>query len=66
VQQSGEQPACVEVDVEFPEMFITRAHRRRIRLSDEEVDRMLASEHYGSFTVRLAESLDPDAPRRNE
>ncbi len=56
----------VGVEVDFPQMFTTRAHVRRIVLSDEEIAQMLRSEHYGAFTVTVNDQLDPDAPVGNE
>ncbi len=62
VTDTGDGTPVIEVELEFPQMFTTRAHVRRARLSDREVAQLLASEHYGAFTVTLHDRLDPDAP----
>lgn len=52
----------VDVEVEFPQMFQTCAHRRTVTLSEDQLAELLASEHYGAFTVTLKDRLDPEAP----
>ncbi len=64
--RDAEGTPVVEVEVEFPQMFTTRAHVRRIQLSDEDLAQMLRSERYGAFTVTLDDRLDPEAPPANE
>ena len=49
----------VAVEVEFPEMFTSRAHLQRFVLSNEEVAQMLASSDYGAMTVRVSGPLNP-------
>jgi hypothetical protein len=66
VQEATNGRQQVEVEIEFPQMFTTPAHVRRAILSDDEVAQMLASEHYGAFTVTLKDRLDPVAPAGNE
>ena len=61
----GGNPA-VFVALEFPQMFTARAHHRTVRLSPEEVVRLLASERNGTFEIVLPGRLDPDAPAGNE
>ena len=64
-----EQPvghSIVEVEVELPQMFTTKAKTRRIRLSDAEIGQMLASEDYGALTVVIEDWLDPEAPESGE
>lgn len=61
----GGEP-IVEVEIEFPQMFTTRAHVRTVVLSNAEVAQLLASEHYGAFTVTIHDRLDPDAPAGDE
>lgn len=56
----------VEVAIEFPQMFTAPAHIRRAYLSDAEVAQMLASECDGTFTVTLADPLDPVSSPGNE
>lgn len=56
----------IAVELQFPQMFTTRAHRRTIILNDEEIARLLGSEDYGAFTVTVNDRLDPEAPRENE
>lgn len=62
--EGGEQ--VVDVEIEFPQMFTSAAHLRRIRLSDDEIAQMLASERYGAFTVTLKDRLDPMGRVGNE
>jgi hypothetical protein len=63
--ENGGRPV-VEVEIEFPQMFTSRAHVRRVALTDEAVAQMLASERYGAFTVTLPDRLDPEASPGNE
>lgn len=62
VHQQSDGTSAVDIEVDFPEMFTMRAHRRRIRLTDDQVAELLASEHYGAYTVTLSDRLDPEAP----
>lgn len=56
----------IEVELDFPQMFVTRAHHRTVVLSDDEVSELLASEDCGGFTVFLRGRLDPQAPVGSE
>lgn len=66
VRENAHGVPAVEVELDFPQMFTTRAHHRTVMLTDSEIAQMLASEHYGAFTVMLGERLDPVAPEGNE
>lgn len=66
VRESANGVVSVEVELDFPQMFTTRAHHRTVVLTDSEIAQLLASEHYGAFTVVLGERLDPAAPVGNE
>lgn len=61
---AGMQRVTVEID--FPEMFTSRAHTRRIVLTESQVADMLATEHYGAYTLTLEERLDPSLHPGNE
>ncbi len=53
----------VSVEVDFPEMFTSRAHVRHVVLNEAQVTSMLATEDYGAFTLTLDEPgapLDPE------
>lgn len=56
----------VQVEMDFPQMFATRAHHRVVTLSDEELLRLRASGHDGAFTVVIDDRLDPEAPAGSE
>lgn len=55
----------LQIALDFPQMFSTRAHHRTIVLSDEEVERLVESEREGTFDVTLDGPLDPEAPADN-
>jgi len=56
----------VQVELDFPQMFSTRAHHRTVTLTEEEVARLLASERNGVFELTLDDRLDPEARQGNE
>jgi hypothetical protein len=56
-ERTGEP--VVEVEVDFPQMFTSRAHVRRAVLSAAEIEQMLASTAGGTLIVTLADRLDP-------
>lgn len=56
----------VEVELDFPQMFSTRAHLRRVVLTDDQVAQLLESDHYGAFALTIPDRLDPEAPAGNE
>lgn len=56
----------VSAEIDFPEMFTSRAHVRRIVLTEAQLADMLATEHYGAFTLTLDERLDPVLHPRTE
>ena len=58
--------AVVTIEVEFPEMFTSRAHIHRIQLNPEQVSQMLESSDYGAMTVRVPGPLDPNLAPGNE
>lgn len=51
--------AAVLIELEFPQMFTSRAHHRTIELSDAQLAEMLATESDGTFHVTIAGPLDP-------
>jgi hypothetical protein len=61
VARSPGQPPQLQLIVEFPQMFGTRAHRLTLALNDAEIARLLASERNGSFEFVLDRPLDPVA-----
>ncbi|HVU32532.1 MAG TPA: hypothetical protein VHE61_03805 [Opitutaceae bacterium] len=64
-EPSSRRPV-VQIELEFPQMFSTRAHHRVITLDDAEVGQLLHSAHDGAYTVTLPGRLDPQAPAGNE
>ena len=56
----------VQIALDFPQMFTTRAHRRTITLDRAAIDRLVASEHEGTFELTLDDRLDPEAPPGDE
>lgn len=66
VQPATGGPSVVEVELEFPQMFTTKAHARRVVLSEDEIAKMLASENRGTFMITLHTRIDPEAPSGNE
>lgn len=58
--------AVVQVEMDFPQMFTTRAHHRTVLLNEEQIEEILRSDDYGSYTVTLPDRLDPEAPPSNE
>lgn len=61
----GGEPV-VQIALEFPQMFTTRAHHRTVVLRRDEIARLLASGHDGVYEITLADRLDPEAPPGNE
>lgn len=60
------QGAMVQIALEFPQMFTTRAHHRTVTLDEAAVERLLESERDGTFDITLDEPIDPEAPAGNE
>jgi hypothetical protein len=56
--------ALVQIALDYPQMFRTRAHHHTITLDQKAVERLLASEHNGSFSLTIDEELDPQATVR--
>ncbi|PTX92441.1 hypothetical protein [Opitutus sp. ER46] len=53
----------VQVELEFPQMFTTRARHRTVTLGAEELQQLFDSDHDGAPTVvTLREPLDPETP----
>jgi hypothetical protein len=48
----------VQLVLDFPQMFRTRAHRRNIVLDRPMLERLLASEYNGTFELTVDEDLD--------
>jgi hypothetical protein len=61
----GGEPS-VQVALEFPQMFTTRAHHRTIALTPDEVRQLLAPGPDGALEITLVERLDPAAPPGND
>lgn len=56
----------VQIALDFPQMFTTRAHHHTLTLNAEAVERLVASERNGTFEITIDEPLDPVAPGGNE
>jgi len=66
VERNGGDAALVSVEIDFPEMFTSRAHRRRIVLSREQTEQLMQTGHYGAYSLRIAERLDPELVPGND
>jgi hypothetical protein len=55
-QNSGAAPQ-VSIAVEFPQMFSAPAHRRTMPLDQAGLERLLASEHNGTFEFTIDDEL---------
>jgi hypothetical protein len=53
----------VQVALDFPQMFTTRAHHHTITLDAAAIERLVASERNGTYELTIDEPLDPEAPR---
>jgi hypothetical protein len=51
----------VQIALDFPQMFRSRAHHHTITLDQSALERLLASERNGSFELTIDEDLDPEA-----
>lgn len=56
----------VHIELDFPQMFTTRAHHRTVTLTEAEIAELLQSDDSGTFSVTLPDRLDPEAPPGNE
>lgn len=56
----------VAIELEFPQMFLTRAHHRTITLTEPEIEQLKANNYDGTFSLTLDDRLDPEAPAGNE
>lgn len=60
----GDDPSagrpCVEIVLRFPEMFQQQTHERRIRLDDEQLAALLASEVNGAYEFVFDGEPGPD------
>jgi hypothetical protein len=65
VRESAGDPH-VQIALEFPQMFTTRAHHRTVTLDEATVAQLVASGHDGVYSVTIDERLDPGAPEGNE
>lgn len=65
VRENANGP-LVQVALEFPQMFSTRAHHRTLTLAEEDIERLLESESEGTFDLTIDEPLDPAAPAGSE
>ena len=64
-ERSGAAPT-VAIELEFPQMFTTRAHHRTVTLSADEIEQLRAHGYDGVFSLTLPDRLDPEAPVGNE
>lgn len=51
----------VQIALDFPQMFTTRAHHRTLTLDAAAVERLVASERNGTYEITLDGPLDPAA-----
>lgn len=51
----------VQIALDYPQMFRSRAHHHTITLDQSALERLLASERNGSFELTIDEDLDPAA-----
>jgi hypothetical protein len=65
-EDPADRGPLVQIVLQFPQMFTTRAHQRVITLDAAAIERLLAAERNGTFEITLAEPLDPAAPPGNE
>jgi hypothetical protein len=56
----------VQIEIDFPQMFTTRAHHRTITLGSDEVAQLQTNNCDGTFSLTLSEQLDPEAPPSNQ
>lgn len=56
----------VQIALDFPQMFKTRAHHHTLTLDEKAVERLVASEHNGAYELTIDERLDPQAPPDSE
>ncbi len=56
----------VQIELDFPQMFTTPAHHRTITLNDAETAQLESVNYDGTFSFRLDDRLDPEAPAGNE
>lgn len=57
VQERGDGAPEVRIAVEFPQMFSTAAHHRTFTLSQDAVERLMASERAGAFEFTIDDEL---------
>jgi hypothetical protein len=56
---TGADAPRVQIALEFPQMFTTRAHHHTIPLNEAELAQLLASGRDGTFEFVLASPIDP-------
>jgi hypothetical protein len=56
----------VQIEIDFPQMFTTRAHHRTIVLAPHELAQLRANAYDGTFALTLSDSIDPDASSGGE
>jgi hypothetical protein len=61
-EDPGRAQPLIQIELEFPQMFMTRAHHRTLTLTDSERAQLLQSNDDGTFLVTVDENLDPEAP----
>ena len=52
----------VQIALDFPQMFTTRAHHHTITLDAPAIERLVASERNGTYEIAIDEPLDPETP----
>jgi hypothetical protein len=61
-EDPGRAQPLIQIELEFPQMFTTRAHHRTLTLTDLECAQLLQSNYDGTFSVTIEGNLDPEAP----
>lgn len=56
---AGEQRPEVRISLDYPQMFTSPAHHRTLVLDDAAIERLLESEHEGTFDLTLEGPVDP-------
>jgi hypothetical protein len=65
VREDPGRAPLVQIELEFPQMFTTRAHHRVLTLTESELGQLLQSNEEGTFAVSVEDHLDPEARRLN-
>jgi hypothetical protein len=63
-EDPGRAQPLVQIELEFPQMFTSRAHHRALTLTASELGQLLQSTGDGTFAVTVDDHLDPEARGR--